>query len=220
MWVTAGPTVGAAGNTVQNNVFAYGRNGGFALDTPWPQGCATTLRAAVESNVFYFDRNESSAVDHFAPVEGCAYSCGLPFDQFEEFTRNLYWGTGAAAGFATDEHQFHVDLETTPATATACSTSAGGMTYMSFGQWQSTLPTDAGLVVMDEDTAGVIADPGFSNPKYPADDYRLTASPVAGFDQSQTNDTVENAGRTTTTLTAPDVPRTFPTYTFNPATGF
>ncbi|HXC24504.1 MAG TPA: right-handed parallel beta-helix repeat-containing protein, partial [Gemmatimonadaceae bacterium] len=224
MWISAGPAPGIAGNTIQNNIFAYGREASFVLGNPWPAptGCAVTpaLRVTVKNNVFLFDRNETSKPVAFFPFQGCAYSCGLPFDQFEAFSANLYWGTGAAASFSDDDHQFHVDQQTTTATATSCPITPSSWTFMSFAQWQ-TDPTLGGVTVaMDEDQGGVIADPGFAGASYPQDDYALAQAPVMGFDPSQTNATLQTAGRTSTMVTVAQVPPTYPTYVFDPSTDF
>jgi hypothetical protein len=222
MWMSGGPANGVAANTVTNNVFAYPRQAIFAQDEPWLQGCDVTpkLRASLTNNLFYFDRNESSAPQPFTPLQGCAYSCGLPYDQFQELAGNQYWGIGVASGFKNDVQQFHTDLVTTSENASVCPTPPTQWTFMSFSDWQSSLAHDGQTVTMDEDTKGLIADPGFANPTYPNDDYTLKTSPNPGFDASATNQTLAQAGRTTTTLTAPVVSRTFPTYSFDPANGF
>jgi hypothetical protein len=225
MWISAGPGAGIAGNTIKNNIFAYGREAGFVLSSAWPQGCGVTpaLRVTVTNNLFFFDRNEHSSptLAAFYPLQGCAYPCSLPFDQFELFTQNLYWGIGPASGFASDDRQFHVDQKTTPATLSNCqNVPPSDWTYMSFAEWQDDPTLGGTAVTMLEDEGGVIADPGFAHPEYPADDYTLKASPVAGFDSSQTNDTMTSAGRSSQTLTAPTVARTFPTYVLDPASGF
>jgi hypothetical protein len=70
---------------------------------------------------------------------------------------------------------------------------------------------------MGEDVQGVVQNPGFNNPAYPADDYSLPkGSPGVGFvvfDPSQ-------AGRSNPLIDPPAVPATFPTKTFNPATDY
>jgi hypothetical protein len=65
---------------------------------------------------------------------------------------------------------------------------------------------------MNEDEEGTVTvDPGFDNTGLPSD-YLLSKSPVNGFDNNETNSTINNAGRTNPALTAPTVPPTFPTY--------
>jgi hypothetical protein len=80
-------------------------------------------------------------------------------------------------------------------------------THYTFAGWQG----------LGEDVHGVVQNPGFNNPAFPADDYTLPkGSPGAGFivfDPSQ-------AGRSTPVINPPAVPATFPTKTFNQATDF
>jgi hypothetical protein len=55
--------------------------------------------------------------------------------------------------------------------------------------------------------------PGFGNTGKPSD-FLLTKNPVAGFDYTKTNDTIRHAGREHPVIQPPEVPPTFPTYTF------
>jgi hypothetical protein len=65
---------------------------------------------------------------------------------------------------------------------------------------------------MNEDPEGTVTtDPGFGNTGLPTD-FLLSKSPVAGFDNNETNSTINTAGRTNLALTAPTVPATFPTF--------
>jgi hypothetical protein len=230
MWQSEGPGVagGAAlpANTVANNVFAYGRQGMFSEGKPWPQGCPTTssaVRIHLQNNLFYFDRKASPGDLGFYIVGGCAYSCGLPFDQFQDFTGNVYWGTGAAAGFSsTDKTEFHADLTTSPSSAKVCQGPPdGGWAFMDFTEWQGQPTLGGTAVTMNEDDGGGIKDPAFGSP---ADGgYTLASSPTPGFNASLTNATLApltGAGRSKPVIVAPTIPATFPTYSFNPATDF
>ena len=68
---------------------------------------------------------------------------------------------------------------------------------------------------MKEDAGGTVnVNPGFGNSGLPTD-YMLSASPVAGFDFSKTNDTILHAGRKNPVIMPPAVPATYPTYTFS-----
>ena len=65
---------------------------------------------------------------------------------------------------------------------------------------------------MNEDEGGTdTVDPGFGNTGLPTD-FLLSKSPVTGFDYTETNSTINTAGRNNPVLTAPTVPPTFPTY--------
>jgi hypothetical protein len=65
---------------------------------------------------------------------------------------------------------------------------------------------------MKEDPQGTASvNPGFGNSGQ-ASDFLLSSSPIAGFDYTLTDDTINNAGRSNPVITAPTVPATFPTY--------
>ncbi len=96
---------GQMANTFSNNIFAYGRVSMFEQQTPWPQGCnlANAPQVNVANNIFYFDLNDSSG---FYVTTGCADSCDLPYNQFQNFQGNLYWRTDGQ--FSTYGKAFHV----------------------------------------------------------------------------------------------------------------
>jgi hypothetical protein len=221
MWITGGPAPNVPANRIENNVLAFARDSSFALATPWGDTCPTSpaLRASLEHNVFYFDRDESSDPAWY-PYLGCAFACGFPFVEFEAFQGNDYWGVGAASGFATDGHQFHTVLAPLSEVGTACQSGPPLWTFMSWDDWRGDPTFNGSTVKMEEDPGSVLADPGFANAAYPHDDYTLANPPVTGFDPSQTNDTLQNAGRSAPQIAAPVVARTFPTYSFNPSTDF
>ena len=213
-----GPAPGMPANTLNNNLVAYPRLGVYDEIQPWPQGCgqASPLRVAVTNNVFYFDRTPQQG---FYPVDGCAYSCGLPFDQFQQFAGNLYWRTDG--GFASDPRQFHA-FPGVPSDVPTCAGAnrPADWSFFPLATWQGTLSGGGMSLPLDEDPGAVIADPGFANPVYPGDDFRLGARPVAGFDHTQTNDTLAHAGRTSSTVTVPAVAQTFPTYHYDPKSDY
>jgi hypothetical protein len=211
-----GPGPNQPANLIANNIFAYARSGMFSESTPWPQGCPTSspLRASLLSNLFYFDRTEANG---FYPILGCAYSCGFPFNQFQNFQSNLYWR--ADGTFPADTKQFHVE-SATPKDPSTCGGAPSDWAFMQLPKWQTSITVGGQLLPMDEDPGAVIADPGFANPAYPNDDYSLSSSPVTGFDYTATNDTVQNAGRNNPVIMPPAVPATFPTYTYDPASAF
>ena len=65
---------------------------------------------------------------------------------------------------------------------------------------------------MNEDAEGTVTvDPGFGSTGLPTD-FLLSKSPMPGFDDTQTNDTINTAGRTNPSIYPPAVPPTFPTY--------
>ncbi len=211
-WVTEGPAPGQPANTFKNNIFAFARKSMFNEGQAWPQGCTKpSLRVNLTNNIFYFDRDDSA---DFYVVSGCAYSCGLDYNKFQNFQGNLYWRTDGK--FSSDNNAFHV-LTTAPADASKC---LGPMnpkkawTFFGFAQWQDGQPPNGIPAAMNEDTAGIVTvNPNFGSTGKPSD-YELSKNPVAGFDYTKTNDTIRNAGRNNPVIVPPKIPGTFPTYTY------
>ena len=56
--------------------------------------------------------------------------------------------------------------------------------------------------------------PDFGDSGEPTD-FLLSGSPIAGFNYIQTNETINNAGRSNPLITPPTVPDTFPTYYYS-----
>jgi hypothetical protein len=196
-----GPPPGSEGNAIRNNIFALARKSMFKFSAPWaPDGCADRrLRVSLVGNIFEFDRNDSTG---FRVNQGCAYSCGLDFDKFENFQANLYWRSGG--GFSNDPRAFQA-MTAAPANAAACPqpSESSPIKFLSFAQWQT---------AMKEDLSGTASvDPGFGRTGQ-AKDYVLAKSPVKGFDSAKTNDTIRNAGRNHPVIMPPKVAATFPTF--------
>ena len=216
VFIHQGPAQGQTANTFRNNIFAYGRLGMFQEQNAWPQGCnlAPSPQVNVDSNIFYFDLNDSNG---FYVTTGCANSCGLPFNMFQGFQGNLYWRTDG--GFASYAKAFHV--LTTPAAgmaASSCGAPANpnvAWTFLPFSQWQSGQPLVNGIPLsMNEDVTGTATvNPGFGTSGLPTD-YQLSSSPIAGFSFTNTNDTILQAGRSSPAIVPPNVPETYPTYSF------
>jgi hypothetical protein len=215
--ITGGPPPGFPGSTFKNNIFALARENMFEEMMPWPQGCnRSTSQVDMISNLFYFDRAEDP---NFYVIDGCASSCGLPFNQFQNFQGNLYWSPDGR--FADNPRAFHV-LTNTPPNMAACTPPPRGKlrlwTFLTFSQWQNGTPeVDGRPLPMNEDRGGTVTvDPGFHNTGQPSD-FMLSRSPVPGFDYTKTNDTIQHAGRVNPSITVPKVPDTFPTYSFSAA---
>lgn len=210
--ISQGPGNGQPPNVFKNNIFAYGRKGMFALGGAWPQNCTYTIRAKLVSNILYFDQNDSTA---FYVIQGCADSCGMSFNEFENFERNLYWRTDGQ--FATYPKAFHVLTQTPPPDqANTCSEPPSprtDWTFFDFPTWQKGHPiVDGKPLAMNEDLEGTVTrDPGFGHTGLPTD-FLLYTSPVSGFDYTLTNSTIKTAGRVNPVLAAPPIPPTFPTY--------
>ncbi len=213
MFETRGPGPGQPPNTVNNNIFAYGRQGMFQEQEPWPQGCASaSLRISLTNNIFYFDRDDKVG---FYVIQGCPYSCGLPYNQFQLFQNNVYWRKDGL--FASYPRQFHV---VTAAPANCNGSVSSSWTFLTLAQWQDTPTVGSSPQPLLEDSGSVIANPMFGNPVYPSDDFSLAVAPVAGFHQDLTNDTLLNAGRIKPAVAPLPVPATFPTYHYDPARDF
>jgi hypothetical protein len=218
IWISEGPAPGQPPNTYRNNIFAYAREAMFNEGGPWPQGCGSdpTHQVDLTNNIFYFDRNDQST-PAFYVTNGCAYSCGANYNQFQSFQGNLYWRTDGK--FATYPKGFHVvtSVPSDPAGCSNPSNPAKAWTFLTFSQWQGGTPPNGIPAAMDEDTAGTVTvNPHFGSTGQPSD-YLLSTNLVPGFDYTKTNDTILHAGRNHPEL-SPMVPKmvpaTLPTYTY------
>jgi hypothetical protein len=215
--ITYGPSPGLPPHVLKNNIFGFSRRSLFYGGNPWKStGCpaSPSVRVILTSNIFYFDRKESSS-PAFGLIMGCPYACGFqPYSTYQAYQNNLYWR--ADGQFASDSHQFRV--QTQPAAAgVPCNSALATYTYMPFANWQTSVDVGGGTYAMDEDTGGAIGDPGFKAPFYPQDDYSFPqGSPGHGFipfDPTQ-------AGRNGHPPLWTSVPDTVGTLTYNPATDF
>jgi hypothetical protein len=226
--MTEGPTVlkPPNPNVFKNNIFALGASGMFILNQPWPPlssgaascipGTTSALQVQFLDNIFDFDLNEPA----FNVLGGCTNSCGQDYDQFEDFQGNAYWraGTGTSGYplFCNDSKAFHV-IDPQPSDGSCPAGSpVTNLTFdtpaMGAKTWQYGAPPST-PVPMHEDVTplGVCNyDPGFGTTGNPSD-YLLSATPPTSFNISLTNDTINNAGRTSGPAVA-TVPATFPTY--------
>jgi hypothetical protein len=203
---THGPQLANFPNTITNNIFAYARQGMIANGNPYLANVCPSSPTVIfnaTSNLFYFDRNNTEAFD----VQlGCEYSCGYPQTDLHNWQSNLYWRTDGT--FHTDPDAFH--NQPTPNSPQLCGVTSSWK-YYTFTGWQG----------LGEDLTSLAnTNPGFANPAYPNDDYSLpNGSPGVGFvvfDPSQ-------AGRNNPIINPTDtlnVPATFSTAYYNPATDF
>ena len=202
---THGPALPNFANNITNNIFAYVRQGMIANGNPYLSNVCPTTPTVIfngTSNLFYFDRTTSET---FYTQSGCEYSCGFPQTDLHNWQSNLYWRLDGA--FGTDPTAFHNQKTANSPTICGVSTS---WTFYNFAGWQG----------LGEDLASVVKSPGFNNPAYPNDDYSLPAgSPGVGFVVFDPNE----AGRNNPVIKASDpidIPATFTTTTYNPATDF
>ena len=208
--MTHGPQLANYPNTVNNNIFAYVRQGMIANGNPYVANVCPTSPTVIynaTSNLFYFDRNETMSPDPFTVQQGCEYACGFPMTEFHNWQSNLYWRTDGA--FATDSKAFHNQVSAF--SPTLCGTSTTSWTYYTFSGWQG-LGED--LTSMDN------TNPGFESPAYPNDNYSLpNGSPGVGFVVFNPNE----PGRVNPIINPTDtlnVPATFVTTFYNPATQY
>jgi hypothetical protein len=212
--MTLGPAPGHSANTFNNNIVAFARKGMFLEQTPWPQSCSSGVRVNVTNNIFYFDLDHTSG---FYALRGCADSCGMDYNKFQNFQGNLYWRIDG--GFANDVQAFHVLTNPPPPEqANTCGQPPNpkdAWTFFGFSDWQKGHPLVNGKpLAMSEDPEGTVSvNPGFSH-RGQAGDFLLSGSPVAGFDYIKTNDTIHNAGRNNPVINPPSGPATFPAYAY------
>jgi hypothetical protein len=212
VYVPEGMKGGLPPHIFNNNILAFGRTSIFKNGRPWWYGCENaSLRAKITHNIFYFDRDSSSG---FFPIHGCAYSCGLPQNQFQFFDGNLYWRTDGS--FAKDPKAFHVQKSEPrdPAGCIAPQNPDNAWQYLSLKEWQGSSTRLGTAPSMGEDVSSTVnVNPGFGNSGQPSD-FLLSKNPMPGFDFTKTNDTIHNAGRNHPVIMPPTVPATFPTYNF------
>lgn len=205
MNMSNGPAQPGSANTYQNNIFAYGRMGIFAISAPYSSNsCSSTpiLEYNAMNNIAYFDKTYS---DGFSVQKGCTYACGFSYPQYTALSGNLYWRTNGT--FATDTQAFHIQPNASSPLCDTLNSSGTDWNYYTFSAWQG----------VGEDTQGTAqANPGFANPVYPADDYTLTSSPTPGFVVFDPT----LAGRQSPVIQAPTISPTFQTAPLNPATDY
>jgi len=198
----SGPRAGPnQSSTVKNNILAFARQSLLNAYDPYSFNTVPPLPMffTASNNLFYFDRNSAES---FYVQGGCTYPGAITYTAYQQWTSNLYWRTDG--GFAADPQAFHVQR------SLDANNGCGNQklwTYYTFAGWQG----------LGEEAQGLVQNPGFANPAYPADDYSLSkGSAGVGFvvfDPSQ-------AGRSNPVIHPRAVPATFPTKSFNPATDY
>ena len=85
---------------------------------------------------------------------------------YQQWNSNIYWWAGSATKFRQKrEDSFHIQGRPGKPGGPACVRVAVAQ-KLNLQQWQK----------RGEDTDSIVVDPGFANPRYPADDYTLTRS--------------------------------------------
>ena len=211
--MTQGPASPEPANTFVNNIGAYARRGMWEESNPWPENCTNTLRANITRNIFNFDLDEGTG---FQAIATCSDSCGMPFNQFQNFAGNLYWRNDG--GFASDTSAFSVLTNPPPPNQASQCNSVPNPSYdqFTFAQWQNSDPVINGVhIKLSQDNGGTASvNPGFRNTGQPSD-FLLSQSPLTGFNIQETNSTILNAGRNNPLIEVPPVLETYPTYTYS-----
>lgn len=205
--MTHGPQFPDKANTVNNNIFAYARQGMIANGDPYLTNvCPSPVNLIFNStsNLFYFDRKSSET---FYVQNGCDYACGSSLTSLHNWQSNLYWRTDGA--FNTDPDAFH--YQAAADSPTICGSSSKSWKFDTFAGWKG----------LGEDLSGVAnVNPRFNNPVYPYDDYSLpNGSPGVGFVVFNPSE----AGRSNPIIkpTDPiDIPATVVTTFYDPASDY
>ncbi len=188
---TCGPQgIQASQNTIKNNILAFSRQ------SIKQQGCTPSSPSNklfdMTNNLVIFDRGN---------VQGGCYSClggncSSVLPATVHFESNMYcYVPGNSCSLPTDRPAFYSSNDPANQTGGCHQTT----TYSTLQQWQS----------VGEDSSSMLQNP-FSASQLASDDYSLSASPGVGFvpfDPSQ-------AGTTSSAITAPAVPATFPAQSY------
>jgi len=206
-------------NILKNNIFAFARRSMINDISPYSSGSTTpNLTFVATSNIFYFDRNPNSPGQPFFVQSDCTFVQSPPYTyrQYQQWDSNLYYRTDGT--FDSDPLAFHYQPNASGDPDQPCINDNPKLdpTIWSFVPFSD--PSNGpSWQALGQDVAGNVANPGFAHPEYPFDDYSLpNGSPGYGFVVFDPN----QAGRSNPVIEPPDVPRTFFTQTFDPATDF
>ncbi len=158
------------------------------------QGTLTHAQVPADAALLFHFRNNLVLFDRGnVQRRGGWYCYNLPCTSIFNFTSNAYWHTNG-------------QLAASPSAFFTTNQNGQILKNYSFDQWQA----------LGEDQGSVIADPGFVNPAYPADDFSLRNSAVAakvGFVPFD----VKAPGRTSAIFVPPFIPAAFPLQLLDPA---
>jgi hypothetical protein len=216
MFLSVGPYANGSAHLIQNNIFAFGRKGLSGHSTPaWysasqcptvPPESAVILGFYMLGNLFYFDKTDTNS-PAFYVQQGCSSICGgTNYTDLEKWDRNVFYRTDG--NFGTYTLAFHNQTTQTP----ACLTQPSDWTYGLFSAWQGSLN---GLTMGEDPNGSGTFNLGgasyFNSATSATFTGTLGMSPGFGFNYSQTNSTVTNAGRVNPVLypTIPTIQATF-----------
>jgi hypothetical protein len=211
-------------NAFSNNIFAFADTSMLMQQSPWVQGCPTSLNVTevtLTDNIFNFTK-PSVNNPNFQVVTGCQNACGETYSTYQTFTQNYYYNTNTSSPFGSDTNAFQV-LEAQGASGlnsgnkNACYTSPyfpltlGGSTC----SWQngstSNTCTDSAhnhntlTVSTQEDKNGGVYNSQFPGTGLAGDTpakYSFGGNNLigpTGFNTHGTDDAITNAGRCTKT---------------------
>lgn len=191
--MTIGPPLAGQQIAASNNIFAYVRKSMFLMFNCGQPGLE---QFAINNNIVLSDRTTKS-VPPFS-IQFLNTYLGTPVGAEQSYGSNDYWNT--AETLSTDTKAFNSEPST-------CKTK----TYYTFAKWQA----------LGEDVGSIVANPGFTNPLYPTDDFSfITAPPSNGFSPFCTAGVGPTCPGRTSGNAVPPVQAGFTTLPFNPATDY
>jgi hypothetical protein len=231
-------------NAFTNNIFAFADTSMLMQQSPWVQGCPSSLNVTevtLTDNIFNFTK-PSVNNPNFQVLTGCQNACGEAYSTYQTFTQNYYYNTNTSSPFGSDINAFQV-LEAQGASGLtskgACTTSPyfpltlGGSTCSWQNGTNGNTCTDSAsksktlAVSTQEDKNGGVYNSQFLGTGLATDTpakYSFSGNGLigpTGFSTTGTDDAITNAGRCTKTqppagcLADPGgVPSTFPVYTY------
>jgi Bacterial Ig-like domain (group 3) len=211
-------------NAFSNNIFAFADTSMLMQQSPWVQGCPTSLNVTevtLSDNIFNFTK-PSVNNPNFQVVTGCLNACGETYPTYQRFTQNYYYNTNTSAPFSSDTNAFQV-LEAQGASGlnsankNACLTApyfpltlgtgncswqlgTSGITCTDNAHHQRTL-----AVTMQEDTTGAVYNSQFLGTGLATDTpgmYSFSGNGLTGptgYNTAGTDNAITKAGRCTTT---------------------
>jgi hypothetical protein len=188
--ITTGPTKPGQLVAINNNILAYNRLSVIGVFSCPKKGYS---QFSFDTNIVYQDRTPRS--NPVSTIQQGNNYLGRPVGLVQDFLSNDYWNT--TESFATDRSAFSDE-----------NTLCQNKVVYDFARWQA----------LGEDKGSLSIDPGFSNPKYPVDNYTFISGPPAiGFVPFNTTGTCATCpGRDLPILMPPLVPESFPTAPFAP----
>jgi hypothetical protein len=233
-------------NNFKNNIFAFGNQGMFTQNSPWPAGCPSTPYRQVEllDNLFVFDVKTDQPQPTRGPfraIQGCTDSCqgsSGTYSGYQLFQGNDYWSDAETWSSVSDAFKIQQNQSQSGLTQNGSTYSCSGASPVSlyFSQTANNWQTGTNPITMDEDAGSTIFDPTTNNSSFPIagtlanvpNDFTISnGAGLGAFNPTFTNSAISGAGSTvaapTTTCSsvtpATTVCPTFPTYVYGISSG-